>query len=78
MPRWPHALVSLHAVGEGATELLAVVAVAYALQGKPYEIARTMHAHPTLSELMREAALATNGEAIHYFQPPSGAPHGSR
>ncbi len=66
MPRWPHALVGFHAVGEGATELLAEVAVAYALQGKQHEIARTVHAHPTLSELMREAALATSGEAIHH------------
>ena len=33
--------------------------------GSAEDLARTVHAHPTLSEAMKEAAMATAGQAIH-------------
>ncbi|MCC6236405.1 MAG: dihydrolipoyl dehydrogenase [Dehalococcoidia bacterium] len=63
------AILGFHVLGEGATELLAEVGVAHTLESTVLEIAQTVHAHPTLSELVRECALAATGEAIHFFQP---------
>ncbi|HWR21050.1 MAG TPA: hypothetical protein VN444_04220, partial [Verrucomicrobiae bacterium] len=39
--------------------------MAIALEATPEEIARSIHAHPTLSEAMGEAALAALGRAVH-------------
>ncbi len=58
-------VLGVHLVGPHATELLAEACVALRLETTTEEIARTMHAHPTLSEIMREAAEATLGHAIH-------------
>ncbi|MGQ0507629.1 MAG: dihydrolipoyl dehydrogenase [Myxococcaceae bacterium] len=58
-------VLGIHLVGPHATELLAEACVALRLETTTEEIAQTMHAHPTLSEIMREAAEATLGHAIH-------------
>jgi dihydrolipoamide dehydrogenase len=58
-------VLGVHMVGPHATELLAEACVALKLETTTEEIAATMHAHPTLSEIMREAAEATLGHAIH-------------
>ncbi|MFL5320538.1 MAG: dihydrolipoyl dehydrogenase [Myxococcaceae bacterium] len=58
-------VLGIHLVGPHATELLAEACVALKLETTTEEIARTMHAHPTLSEIMKEAAEATLGHAIH-------------
>jgi dihydrolipoamide dehydrogenase len=58
-------VLGVHLVGPHATELLAEACVALKLETTTEEIARTMHAHPTLSEIMREAAEATLGHPIH-------------
>lgn len=58
-------VLGIHLVGPHATELLAEACVALRLETTTEEIARTMHAHPTLSEIMKEAAEATLGHAIH-------------
>ena len=55
---------SLH-VGQKATELIAELGIAKALETTWEEIAMTMHAHPTLSEAIMEAALDSFGSAIH-------------
>ena len=47
------------------TELLAELGVAKLLEGTPTEIGLTVHAHPSLSEAVKEAALAVSNEAIH-------------
>jgi dihydrolipoamide dehydrogenase len=60
-------LLGFHAIGPEAGELLAEVAVAHTLESTPMEIAGTVHAHPTLGEAVKEAALAASGEAIHYI-----------
>lgn len=58
-------VLGVHLVGPHATELLAEACVALKLETTTEELARTMHAHPTLSEIMKEAAEATLGHAIH-------------
>jgi dihydrolipoamide dehydrogenase len=58
-------VLGVHLVGPHATELLAEACVALRLETTTEEIARTMHAHPTLSEIMKEAAEATLGHPLH-------------
>lgn len=58
-------VLGIHLVGPHATELLAEACVALRLETTTQELAATMHAHPTLSEIMKEAAEATLGHAIH-------------
>jgi dihydrolipoamide dehydrogenase len=59
-------VLGVHLVGPHATELLAEACVALRLETTTEELARTVHAHPTLSEVMREAAEATLGHPIHF------------
>ncbi len=58
-------LLGAHIVGPEATELLAELGVARTLETTFAEIASTVHAHPTLSETIMEAALDADGRAIH-------------
>lgn len=58
-------LLGVHIVGPKATELIAEACVALELEATSESIARTIHAHPTLSEAMMEAAEAVGGHAIH-------------
>jgi len=58
-------LLGAHIVGNEATELIAELGMAKALEATPVELGKTIHAHPTLSEMIMEAALAADGEAIH-------------
>ena len=58
-------VLGVHLIGPHATELLAEACVALQLETTTEELARTVHAHPTLSEIMHEAAEATLGHAIH-------------
>jgi dihydrolipoamide dehydrogenase len=54
-----------HIIGSEATELIAEYGLAIELEATVEEIHHTIHAHPTLSEAVMEAAAATMGEAIH-------------
>ena len=47
------------------TELLPELTIAQMMELTPNEIARNVHAHPTLSEVLMEAAHAAAGHAIH-------------
>jgi len=58
-------LVGAHIVGPRASELIAEVVVAIELGASAEDLGRTVHAHPTLSEAIKEAALAVEGRAIH-------------
>ena len=58
-------LLGAHIVGSEATELIAELGIAKALETTWEEIAMTIHAHPTLSEAIMEAALDSFGLAIH-------------
>ena len=58
-------LLGAHIVGSEATELIAELGVAKALETTWEDIAMTVHAHPTLSEAVMEAAMDAFGSAIH-------------
>jgi dihydrolipoamide dehydrogenase len=58
-------LLGVHMIGPRATELVAEAAVALRLESTVEELVRTIHAHPTMSEAIGEAAHALHGAAIH-------------
>jgi dihydrolipoamide dehydrogenase len=58
-------ILGAHLVGPEVTELLPELALAHTWELTTEEIARTVHAHPTLSEALMEAAHAVRGQAIH-------------
>ena len=58
-------IIGAHMVGPEVTEALPELAIASLLEGSVSEVGLLVHSHPTLSEAVKEAALAANGEAIH-------------
>ncbi len=58
-------LVGAHIVGPRASDLIAELAVALEFGATAEDIARCVHAHPTLPEAVKEAALAVAGRALH-------------
>lgn len=58
-------LLGAHMVGANVTEMLAEPTLARALGATAHQIARTVHAHPTMNEAVMEAAEAALGAAIH-------------
>ncbi len=58
-------LLGAHLIGENATELIAEMGLALDQELTAEEIHATIHAHPTMSEVIHEAALAAEGHAIH-------------
>lgn len=58
-------LLGAHLVGANVTEMLAEPTLAKALGATAHQIARTVHAHPTMNEGVMEAAEAAFGAAIH-------------
>lgn len=58
-------VLGVHIIGANASELIAEAAVLMEFSGSAEDLARTCHAHPTLSEAVKEAALAVAKRAIH-------------
>jgi dihydrolipoamide dehydrogenase len=58
-------LLGIHIIGAHATDLIAEACVALRLEGTNEELMHTMHAHPTLSEAVAEAAHVAAGQPIH-------------
>jgi dihydrolipoamide dehydrogenase len=58
-------ILGVHMVGPEVTDLTGEISLAIANEMTPLEIAHAIHAHPTLTEVVGEAALATMGEALH-------------
>lgn len=58
-------ILGVHMIGPRATELVAEAGVALRLECTVEELIRTIHAHPTMSEAVGEAAHAVHGSAIH-------------
>ena len=58
-------LLGAHIIGSEATELIAEAVLAKSLEATGESIIKTVHAHPTLSESLMEAAAQTYGKAIH-------------
>ncbi len=61
-------VLGVHMVGPEVTELIAEAALAIEMGATAEDLARTIHAHPTLPEALMEAAEAVHGAAIHIFQ----------
>ncbi|HKP46699.1 MAG TPA: dihydrolipoyl dehydrogenase [Pyrinomonadaceae bacterium] len=58
-------VLGVHIIGPHATELIAEACVAMQLETTAEELGRTMHAHPTVSEAVMEAAEGVHGLAVH-------------
>jgi dihydrolipoamide dehydrogenase len=58
-------ILGVHVIGPRAGDLIAEAAVAIEFSASAEDIARSSHAHPTLAEAMKEAALAVDRRAIH-------------
>jgi dihydrolipoamide dehydrogenase len=58
-------ILGVHIIGAHATELIAEACVAMQLESTAEELGRTMHAHPTVSETIMEAAEGVHGLAVH-------------
>jgi dihydrolipoamide dehydrogenase len=62
----PHGeILGAHIIGADATELIAEIGLAINLEATTDELSATIHAHPTLAEMIHEAALASEGKPIH-------------
>ncbi len=58
-------LLGIHIIGARAGDLIAEAVAALEFGASAEDVARTSHAHPTLAEAFKEAALAVDGRAIH-------------
>ncbi|MBU8879313.1 dihydrolipoyl dehydrogenase [Bacillus sp. FJAT-29790] len=58
-------ILGVHMIGPHVTDMISEAGLARVLDATPWEIANTIHPHPTLSEAIGEAALAVDGKAIH-------------
>jgi dihydrolipoamide dehydrogenase len=58
--------LGVHIIGPHATDLIAEASLALVLEATPWEIAATTHAHPTLSEIIGETAMAVDGRSINF------------
>ncbi len=61
-------ILGVHMVGPEVTELIAEATLAIEMGATAEDLARTIHAHPTLPEAVMEAAEAVHGMAVHIFQ----------
>jgi len=60
-------LLGVHMVGPEVTELIAEAALALEMGATSQDLARTIHAHPSLPEALMEAAEDVHGLAVHIF-----------
>ena len=58
-------ILGAHMVGPEVTELLGELSLTRLLEGTTLELGWMVHAHPTISEIIKEAALAADGRAVH-------------
>ncbi len=59
-------LLGIHLFGQHATEMISEASLAKMLDATPWEISQVIHPHPSLSEIIGEAALAVDGKQLHY------------
>src|ERR687897_232550 len=59
-------ILGMHAIGPKVTDLITEGVFAKLVEGTPEEIGMTMHPHPSLSEVVGEAAMASEGHPIHF------------
>ena len=58
-------ILGAHMIGAEVTEMLPELMMTSLLEGSVKELGWLVHSHPTLSEAIKEAALAVDGQAIH-------------
>ncbi len=58
--------LGVHVVGPHATDLIAEASLGFELEATPWEIGAATHAHPTLSEVIGEAAMAVDGRSLNF------------
>jgi len=58
-------ILGVHILGEYASELIAEAVLAMEFSASAEDLARTIHAHPSISEALHEAALALDSRALH-------------
>jgi dihydrolipoamide dehydrogenase len=59
-------ILGMHAIGPKVTDLIAEGVFAKLVEGTPQEIGMSIHAHPSLAEVVAEASMAVDGHAIHF------------
>ena len=59
-------ILGMHAIGPHVTDLIAEGVFAKLVEGTPEEIGKSIHAHPSLAEVVAEASMAVDGHAIHF------------
>jgi dihydrolipoamide dehydrogenase len=59
-------MLGVHVIGPHATDLIAEASVAMSLEATAWEVGAATHAHPTLSEILGEAAMAVDGRSINF------------
>ena len=62
-------ILGMHAIGPHVTDLIAEGVFAKLVEGTPEEIGMSIHAHPSLAEVVGEASMAVDGHAIHLCEP---------
>jgi dihydrolipoamide dehydrogenase len=62
-------ILGAHIVGPWASDLMSEIVTVMELKGSAEDIARIVHAHPTLSEAVKEAALSVAHRSIHSLNP---------
>jgi len=58
-------ILGVHMIGSRVTEIIAQAALCMSMEGTVEDIVNTIHAHPTVSETVREAAMAVFGKSLH-------------
>jgi len=58
-------MLGIHIIGSNAGEMIAEGVLALEYGASAEDVARTCHAHPTMSEAFKEACMAANDKAIH-------------
>jgi dihydrolipoamide dehydrogenase len=58
--------LGVHIIGPHATDLIAETSLGFELEATPWEIGAATHPHPTLSEVIGEAAMAVDGRSINF------------
>jgi dihydrolipoamide dehydrogenase len=58
--------LGIHLIGPHATDLIAEASLAFTLEATPWEIGASTHAHPTLSEILGETAMAVDGRSLNF------------
>lgn len=60
-------ILGAHIIGPSAGEMIAEAVIAIEYGASSEDLARTCHAHPTLSEAFKEACMATYDKPIHFW-----------